>query len=187
MAQISNLEDAPPITKQTHSPVCTRTYHKPAKTRQRHTSSNGAPQGSVRAPMFFNVDTSDIPHTASTQYIYTDDIIPHTASTQYIYADDIIPHTASTQYIYADDIIPHTASTQYIYADDIAHTESGLNYADIQQTLTNDLTCLDLFLQRRRLRLNVNKTVASCFHLTNCLANQPPDGSSLRRENDRTQ
>ncbi|KAI0212168.1 Poly(ADP-ribose) glycohydrolase [Lamellibrachia satsuma] len=47
--------------------------------------------------------------------------------------------------------------------------ESGLNYADIQQTLTNDLTCLDLYLQRWRLRRNVNKTVSSCFHLTNCL------------------
>ena len=40
--------------------------------------------------------------------------------------------------------IPHTASTQHIYADNIALMESGLSYADIQQTLTNDLTCLDL-------------------------------------------
>ena len=130
-----------------------------------------------------DIDTSDIPHTASTLHIYADDIdtsdIPHTASTLYIYADDIdtsdIPHTASTLYIYADDIdtsdIPHTASTLYIYADDIALVEPGMNYADIQQTFTNGLTCLELYLQLWGLRRNVNKTVSSCFHLTNCLAN----------------
>ena len=68
--------------------------------------------------------------------------------------------------IYTSDI-PHTASTQYIYADDIALMESRLNYADIQQTLTNDLICLDLYLQQWCLQLNVNKTVSSCFHLAN--------------------
>ena len=48
--------------------------------------------------------------------------------------------------------------------------ESGLNYAEIQQTLTNDLTNLDMYLQRWRLRLNVEKNSDSCFHLTNCMA-----------------
>ena len=57
-----------------------------------------------------------------------------------------------------------------MYADDVALMESGLNYAEIQQTLTNDLTNLDMYLQRWRLRLNVEKTVSSCFHLTNCMA-----------------
>ncbi len=57
-----------------------------------------------------------------------------------------------------------------MYADDIALMESGLNYAEIQQTLTNGLTNLDMYLQRWRLRLNVEKTVSSCFHLTNCMA-----------------
>ena len=52
----------------------------------------------------------------------------------------------------------------------IALMESGLNYAETQQTLTNDLTNLDMYLQRWRLRLNVEKTVSSCFHLTNCMA-----------------
>ena len=72
-------------------------------------------------------------------------------------------------YIYMYDI-PKTASTKYMYADDIALMESGLNYAEIQQTLTNDLTNLDMYLQRWRLRLNVENTVSSCFHLTNFLA-----------------
>ena len=90
------------------------------------TNKNGVPQGSVLARMLFNIYTS---------------------------------------------VIPHTTSTQYTYADDIALVDSGLNYADIQQTLINDLTCLDLCLQRWPLRLNVNKTMSSCFHLTNCLAN----------------
>ena len=129
----SNSEDAPPNTKQTHGPVYTRTYHKPklqATHRQRHVKTihnqEQVPQSSVLAPILFNIYTSDI---------------------------------------------PHTASTQYIYADDIALVELGLNYSDIQQTLTNDLTCIDLCLQRWCLRLNVNKKVSNCFHLTNCLAN----------------
>ena len=49
--------------------------------------------------------------------------------------------------------------------------KSGLNYAEIQQTLTNDLTNLDMYIQQWRLRLNVEKTVSSCIHLTNCMAN----------------
>ena len=79
-----------------------------AKTVQRHTLSRTAyvPQGSVLAPMLFNI------------YMYD---------------------------------IPKTASTKYMYADYIALMESGLNYAEIQQTLTNDLTNLDMYLQRWRL------------------------------------
>ena len=77
-----------------------------------YTIKNGVPQGSVLAPMLFNI------------YMYD---------------------------------IPKTASTKYMYADDIALMESGLNYAEIQQTLTNDLTNLDMYLQRWRLRLNVEK------------------------------
>ena len=53
--------------------------------------------------------------------------------------------------------IPKTAATKYIYADDIAVMESGLNYAEIQQTLTNDLTNLDMYFQQWRPRLNVGK------------------------------
>ena len=63
-----------------------------------YTIKNGEPQGSVLAPMLFNI------------YMYD---------------------------------IPNTASTKYMYADDIDLMESGLNYAEIQQTLTNDLTNLD--------------------------------------------
>ena len=74
-----------------------------------YTIKNGVPQGSVLAPMLFNI------------YMYD---------------------------------IPKTASTKQMYADDIVLMESGLNYAEIQQTLTNDLTNLDMYLQRWRLRLN---------------------------------
>ena len=141
MAQRSNPEDVPPNAKQTHDPVCIRIYHKPkiqATHRQRQvktcTIKNGVPQSSVLAPMLFNIYTSNI---------------------------------------------PHTASTQYICADDIALMESGLNYADIHQTLTNDLTCLDLYLQRWRFRLNSEQLLSS-----DKLPGKPPDGRWLRREND---
>ena len=83
-----------------------------------YTIKSGVSQGSVLAPMLFNI------------YMYD---------------------------------IPKTASTKYMYADDIALMESGLNYAEIQQTLTNYLTNLDMYIQRWRLRLNVEKTVSSCF------------------------
>ena len=100
--------------------------HAGKDTSKTYTIKNGVQQGSVLALILFNIYTSNI---------------------------------------------PQTASTQYIYADDIALVESTLNYADIQQTLINDLTCLHLYLQRWRLHLNVNKTVSSCFLLTNCVAN----------------
>ena len=100
--------------------------HAGKNTSKTYTIKNGLRQGSVLAPILFNVYMSDI---------------------------------------------PHTASMQYVCADDIALVESGLNYADIQQTLTNDLNCLDLYLQRWRIRHNVNTTMSSYFHLTNCLTN----------------
>ena len=106
--------------------ITNRTFklHAGKDTSKTYTIKNGVPQGSVLAPMLFNINTSDIPHTASMQYIYAGALM-----------------------------------------------ELGLNHADIQQTLTNDLTWLDLYLQRWRLQLNINKTMSSCFHLTNCLAN----------------
>ena len=83
-----------------------------------YTIKNGVPQGSVLAPILFNIYMYDIPKTAPTNYIY--------------------------------------------YADDIALMESGLNYVEIQQKLTDDLTNLHMYLQRWRLRLNVEKSVSSC-------------------------
>ena len=35
---------------------------------------NGVPQGSVLAPLLFNLHTSDLPKTQSKKYIYADDI-----------------------------------------------------------------------------------------------------------------
>ena len=41
---------------------------------------NGVPQGSVLAPLLFNIYTSDLPTTVSTKYAYADDLaIMHSA------------------------------------------------------------------------------------------------------------
>ena len=67
-----------------------------------------------------------------------------------------------------------------MYADDIALMESRLNYAEIQQTLTNALTNLDMYLQRWRLRLDVQKNSEQLFSPEK-LHGKTPDGSLLWR------
>ena len=44
------------------------------KSRLRFLIKNGVPQGSVLAPILFNVYTADLPHTDSKKYIYANDI-----------------------------------------------------------------------------------------------------------------
>ena len=86
---------------------------------------NGVPQGSVLAPLLFNIYTADL---------------------------------------------PHTRSKKYIYADDIALMISDKSFTPIEHSLSEDLDTMSSYFDNWRLKLNLGKTVCSCFHLAHRLA-----------------
>ena len=86
---------------------------------------NGVPQGSVLAPILFNIYTADI---------------------------------------------PNCTSRKFIYADDIALLRRSRNFEDLESCLSNDLSTFKEYFQNWRLKLNLNKTVSSTFHLANRFA-----------------
>ena len=83
---------------------------------------NGVPQGSVLAPLLFNIYISDL---------------------------------------------PSTVSRKYAYADDLALVHTNRDWRSLEETLSRDMTTLEGYLQKWRLKLSGTKTVSSCFHLHN--------------------
>ena len=83
---------------------------------------NGVPQGSVLAPMLFNI------------YIYD---------------------------------LPLTTSRKYGYADDLAILLSRPSWEAVEEGLSEDMNILSSYLKDWRLKLSVEKTVATMFHLYN--------------------
>ena len=73
--------------------------------------------------------------------------------------------------IYTSDL-PQTTSSKYIYADDIALMISSKSIAELNKTLSTDLTSLDRYFHQWRLKMNKTKTVSSLFHLANRLAEE---------------
>jgi hypothetical protein len=91
--------------------------------------NNGLPQGSVLAPILFNLYTSDLPDTVSRKFIYADDIAVATQHTDFRAAENV---------------------------------------------LTEDLRSITTYLRQWRLKPNAQKTIVTCFHLSNKLANHQP-------------
>ena len=91
---------------------------------------NGVPQGSVLAPMLFNI------------YIYD---------------------------------LPLTTSRKYGYADDLAILLSRASWEAVEEGLTEDMNILSSYLKDWRLKLSVDKTVATMFHLYNREATREPN------------
>ncbi|KAL7385365.1 hypothetical protein ABVT39_020501 [Epinephelus coioides] len=96
-------------------------------TRNGHSSrirklKNGVPQGSVLAPMLFNI------------YIHDP---------------------------------PATQSRKHAYADDLAILFSKPSWEAVEEGLSSDMNILSSYLKNWRLKLSVDKTVSSMFHLYN--------------------
>ena len=62
---------------------------------------------------------------------------------------------------------PDTSSTKYIYADDVALTFSAPTFSQSEKNLTEDVTTVQEYLSKWRLKLSTNKTVCSVFHIRN--------------------
>lgn len=83
---------------------------------------NGVPQGSVLAPMLFNIYIHDL---------------------------------------------PVTTSRKYSYADDLAILFSNRSWEAVEEGLSKDMEILCAYLKNWRLKLSVDKTVTTMFHLYN--------------------
>ena len=83
---------------------------------------NGVPQGSVLAPILFNIYIHDL---------------------------------------------PATTSRKYGYADDLAILLSKSSWEAVEEGLSEDMNILSSYLKDWRLKLSVEKTVATMFHLYN--------------------
>ncbi|KAF0755286.1 Uncharacterized protein FWK35_00019703, partial [Aphis craccivora] len=73
--------------------------------------------------------------------------------------------------LYTKDL-PSTYSKKFIYADDIALASQSTSFEGLEEPLTNDLSKLDSYFKRWRLKPNPTKTEVTVFHLNNKKASQ---------------
>jgi len=76
--------------------------------------------------------------------------------------------------LYMSDL-PKTKGTIFQFADDIAIAYQSMEMVDGERVLTKDLTTLNTYFQRLRLKLNPNKTKVCAFHLNNKQAGKTLD------------
>jgi len=74
--------------------------------------------------------------------------------------------------IYAADF-PETSAKRYMYADDVALTVSAPTFREAEHALSHDISVVSAYLTKWKLRLSVETTVCSVFHLKNHSANYP--------------
>jgi len=63
--------------------------------------------------------------------------------------------------------LPKTEGVKFQFADDIAIAYQSNDLAECERVLTKDLTILNTYFQRWRLKPNPNKTKVCAFHLNN--------------------
>jgi len=68
--------------------------------------------------------------------------------------------------IYTADF-PETSAKQYMYTDDVALTGSATTFREAELALSHDISVVNAYLTKWKLRLSVEKTVCSVFHLKN--------------------
>lgn len=76
--------------------------------------------------------------------------------------------------LYMSDL-PKMEGTVFQFADDIANAYQSTEMVDGERVLTKDLTTLNTYFQRWRLKLNPNKTEVCVFHLNNKQADKTLD------------
>jgi len=72
--------------------------------------------------------------------------------------------------LYTNDL-PCILCRKFAYADDVCFTTQAETFAELECTLTADLTRVTQYCQRWRLKPSTSKTVSSVFHLRNTWAN----------------
>jgi len=63
--------------------------------------------------------------------------------------------------------LPTTTSTKFAYADDLAIMHSAPKWQILESTLNQDMATISTYLQKRKLKLSITKTVTKAFHLYN--------------------
>ena len=75
------------------------------KTSKFRTLNNGLPQGSVLAPLLFNLYTSDLPQTISRKFIYADDLALTYRHNDFNTLENALSTDLDTMYQYFKNII----------------------------------------------------------------------------------
>ena len=63
--------------------------------------------------------------------------------------------------------LPSMISRKFAYADDLALLHSSGNWKDLEDSLSQNMSTLSLYLQTWRLKLSQTRTVTAAFHLNN--------------------
>jgi len=71
--------------------------------------------------------------------------------------------------VYMNDL-PSTCSHKFIYADDICLATQDCTFTALEDTLSEDLDKVAVFLRKWRLQPSVPKTLSCVFHLHNATA-----------------
>jgi len=66
---------------------------------------------------------------------------------------------------------PETSAKRYMHVDDVALTVSAPTFREAELALSHDISVVNAYLTKWKLRLSVEKTVCSVFHLKNHSAN----------------
>jgi len=66
--------------------------------------------------------------------------------------------------VYISDI-PTTLSTKLAYADGLTLAFTWTDWADVENTMTRDLSTLHTYYHQNRIQFNIEKTVYALYHL----------------------